>query len=71
MTQNPGQYSGIWSCLSEIVKEEGTSALFAGAVPRMTSIAFGGAIFFGAYEVAKAAITVEMEKKIAAANVES
>ena len=63
MTQSPGQYSSIWSCLTAIVREEGTGALFAGAVPRMTSIAFGGAIFFGAYEIAKAVITTEMEKR--------
>ncbi|CAN0557014.1 unnamed protein product, partial [Ectocarpus sp. 8 AP-2014] len=50
MTQSPGQYAGIGGCLRSILKEEGAGALFAGSVPRMTSIAFGGAIFFGAYE---------------------
>lgn len=67
MTQSPGQYSGIASCLRSIVKDEGPGALFAGATPRMTSIAFGGAIFFGAYETAKAVISVKMEERSAAA----
>ncbi|CAM9486046.1 unnamed protein product [Discosporangium mesarthrocarpum] len=56
MTASPGQYKGVVSCLHTIMKEEGAGALFSGAVPRMTSIAFGGAIFFGAYESAKAVI---------------
>lgn len=66
MTQSPGQYSGIASCLQTIVKEEGAGALFAGVVPRMSSIAFGGAIFFGAYETAKAVISTEFQKRNAA-----
>lgn len=67
MTQGPGQYSGVAGCLKSILKEEGPGALFAGAVPRMTSIAFGGAIFFGAYETAKSVISVKMEERAAAA----
>ena len=67
MTQSPGQYSGVASCLRSIIKDEGPGALFAGATPRMTSIAFGGAIFFGAYETAKAVISVKMEERSAAA----
>ena len=35
----------------------------AGAVPRATSIAFGGAIFFGAYEYSKAAIIAHKAKQ--------
>lgn len=66
MTQSPGQYSGIVSCLQSILKDEGPGALFAGAVPRMTSIAFGGAIFFGAYETAKSLISVKFEERNAA-----
>lgn len=62
MTQSPGQYSGIAGCLKTVVKEEGVGALFAGAVPRMSSIAFGGAIFFGAYETAKAVISDRLAK---------
>ncbi|CAM9964937.1 unnamed protein product [Choristocarpus tenellus] len=62
MTANPGQYKGVGNCLQVILQEEGTGALFAGAVPRMTSIAFGGAIFFGAYETAKAFIVDRQEK---------
>lgn len=71
MTQSPGQYSGVASCLRSIVKDEGAGALFAGAVPRMTSIAFGGAIFFGAYETAKAVISVKLEERSAAAAAEA
>lgn len=67
MTQSPGQYAGIGSCLQSILKEEGAGALFAGAGPRMTSIAFGGAIFFGAYETAKAVISVKMEERATSA----
>lgn len=67
MTQSPGQYAGIGSCLQSILKEEGAGALFAGAGPRMTSIAFGGAIFFGAYETAKAVISVKMDERAASA----
>lgn len=61
MTQSPGQYSGIVNCLQTVVREEGMGALFAGVLPRMSSIAFGGAIFFGAYETAKALISAKME----------
>ncbi|CAM9171814.1 unnamed protein product [Ectocarpus sp. 6 AP-2014] len=67
MTQSPGQYAGIGGCLRSILKEEGPGALFAGSVPRMTSIAFGGAIFFGAYETAKSIISVKMEERATAA----
>lgn len=67
MTQSPGQYAGVGSCLQSILKEEGAGALFAGAIPRMSSIAFGGAIFFGAYESAKAVISVKIEERNAAA----
>eukprot|EP00903_Cladosiphon_okamuranus_P008974 g8585.t1 len=67
MTQGPGQYSGVTGCLRSILKEEGPGALFAGSVPRMTSIAFGGAIFFGAYETAKSVISVKMEERATAA----
>ncbi|CAM9736783.1 unnamed protein product [Phaeothamnion confervicola] len=56
MTQSPGQYRGVVDCLQAIVKDEGPKALFSGMWPRVSSIAFGGAIFFGAYETAKAAI---------------
>uniref|UniRef100_A0A0G4GQC7 Mitochondrial carrier protein n=1 Tax=Chromera velia CCMP2878 TaxID=1169474 RepID=A0A0G4GQC7_9ALVE len=41
------------SCLQYVVKTEGAMALFAGAKQRALSIALGGAVFFGAYEVAK------------------
>lgn len=67
MTQSPGQYAGVTSCLRSILKDEGAGALFAGAVPRMTSIAFGGAIFFGAYETAKSLISAKFDEKNAAA----
>ncbi|KAG5184995.1 mitochondrial phosphate carrier protein [Tribonema minus] len=59
MTQTLGsgtQYLNVMDCLKQVVREEGVGALWAGVVPRMTSIAFGGAIFFGAYEYAKAAL---------------
>lgn len=67
MTQSPGQYAGIGSCLQSILQEEGIGALFAGAIPRMSSIAFGGAIFFGAYETAKSLISATIEERNAAA----
>lgn len=63
MTQSPGQYAGMGSCLRAIIQEEGPAALFAGSVPRMSSIAFGGAIFFGAYETAKAVIATKLEHR--------
>eukprot|EP00953_Heterococcus_sp_UTEX-ZZ885_P024613 13455-Heterococcus_DN1.PRE.1 len=58
MTQAAGsaQYSGVADCLRQVIRDEGAAALWTGVVPRMTSIAFGGAIFFGAYEYAKAAL---------------
>ncbi|CAM9541992.1 unnamed protein product, partial [Chrysoparadoxa australica] len=54
MTQDAGTYKGILDAIATISKQEGIGALYAaGMVPRATSIAFGGAIFFGAYETAK------------------
>jgi solute carrier family 25 S-adenosylmethionine transporter 26 len=53
---------GIGECLQRIVQDEGFSALYSGAVPRMTSIALGGAIFFGTYEFAKKQIILLKEK---------
>lgn len=43
----------ISNTLKEIVRENGYKGLFAGLVPRVTMISFGGLIFFGVYEKTK------------------
>jgi hypothetical protein len=48
------RYRGLGDCLVAIVREEGVWALYKGLVPRVSQIALGGAIFFGAYEAVKA-----------------
>jgi solute carrier family 25 S-adenosylmethionine transporter 26 len=48
----PKRYTGTYSTLSTIAKEEGTAALFKGIGPRVMWITIGGFIFFGAYEQA-------------------
>eukprot|EP00612_Vaucheria_litorea_P001680 CAMPEP_0171455120 /NCGR_PEP_ID=MMETSP0945-20130129/2143_1 /TAXON_ID=109269 /ORGANISM="Vaucheria litorea, Strain CCMP2940" /LENGTH=323 /DNA_ID=CAMNT_0011980299 /DNA_START=1 /DNA_END=969 /DNA_ORIENTATION=+ len=58
-TENTLKYSGVLDCLKQVATDEGIGALWTGVVPRMSSIAFGGAIFFGAYEYAKAAIVAK------------
>ncbi|MED6193281.1 S-adenosylmethionine carrier 1, chloroplastic/mitochondrial [Stylosanthes scabra] len=46
-------YKGIYDCVSTIVKEEGTHALFKGMGPRVLWIGIGGSIFFGVLEKTK------------------
>ncbi|KAK7279786.1 hypothetical protein RJT34_24844 [Clitoria ternatea] len=46
-------YKGICDCVSIIVKEEGTHALFKGIGPRVLWIGVGGSIFFGVLEKTK------------------
>ena len=48
------RYNGIVHGLRRIAREEGPRALFAGITPRVMWISLGGAIFFGAYEAARA-----------------
>lgn len=38
--------------LLSIVRNEGFTALFAGAIPRTLAISFGGAVFLGIYDLA-------------------
>ncbi|XP_047322013.1 S-adenosylmethionine carrier 1, chloroplastic/mitochondrial-like [Impatiens glandulifera] len=47
------QYKGIAHCVTSIVKEEGTAALFKGMGPRVLWIGIGGSIFFSVLERAK------------------
>lgn len=59
MTQsasNP-KYMGIIHGIRTIATEEGPTALMSGVLPRVVWISLGGAIFFGAYEAAKKAVT--------------
>lgn len=59
MTQslsNP-KYLGIIHGIRTIASEEGSAALMSGVVPRVMWISLGGAIFFGAFEAAKKAVT--------------
>eukprot|EP00164_Ancoracysta_twista_P009975 GFYU01014904.1.p1 GENE.GFYU01014904.1~~GFYU01014904.1.p1 ORF type:complete len:341 (-),score=55.31 GFYU01014904.1:126-1148(-) len=51
MTQGENKiYRGTWHCLKSIAKTEGTRGLFAGAVPRVMSIAPLAALAFCIYE---------------------
>ncbi|KAJ1835325.1 S-adenosylmethionine transporter [Coemansia sp. RSA 2706] len=50
--QNP-EYTGIWSTLTRITREEGARALFSGIVPRTVWISIGGFVFLGSYEKVK------------------
>lgn len=59
MTQsasNP-KYLGIIHGIRTIASEEGPATLMSGVVPRVVWISLGGAIFFGAFEAAKKAVT--------------
>jgi len=49
--------------LKRIVEEEGVSALLRGIGPRILWISAGGAVFLGAYELAKDTL-LAMESKI-------
>eukprot|EP00055_Hartaetosiga_balthica_P013508 m.69746 g.69746 ORF g.69746 m.69746 type:complete len:284 (+) comp8284_c0_seq1:210-1061(+) len=44
---------GMFKTLVTVAKTEGIRPLFAGCVPRVAFISFGGAVFFGVYEQAK------------------
>mmetsp|Transcript_5251 Transcript_5251/g.12576 ORF Transcript_5251/g.12576 Transcript_5251/m.12576 type:complete len:275 (-) Transcript_5251:382-1206(-) len=48
----PKRYTGTYTTLAIIGKEEGARALFKGIEPRVMWITIGGFIFFGAYEKA-------------------
>jgi len=50
------KYSGTWSTLSLVAKEEGMAGLFGGLAPRVFWITLGGFVFFGAYEHASNAL---------------
>jgi len=49
--------------LDRIIKDEGPSALLRGIGPRVLWISAGGAVFLGAYELAKD-ILLAMEGKV-------
>lgn len=64
MTQsisNP-KYHGLIHGIQTIAKEEGPKVLLSGMLPRVVWISLGGAIFFGAYEASKKAITPMLQK---------
>lgn len=44
------KYTGTYSTLATVAREEGAAALFSGIAPRVFWITLGGFVFFGAYE---------------------
>jgi solute carrier family 25 (mitochondrial S-adenosylmethionine transporter), member 26 len=48
--------------LTQVVAEEGAGVLLSGLVPRILWISAGGAVFLGAYELAKD-ILISMQKR--------
>ncbi|CAI9777605.1 unnamed protein product [Fraxinus pennsylvanica] len=47
------QYKGIFDCVQNVVREEGSQALLKGIGPRVLWIGIGGSIFFGVLESTK------------------
>ena len=64
MTQGTGDgraYKNVLDCAAKIYREEGAAAFMRGWQPRVTSIAVGGCIFFGALEQAKKVLVPQTE----------
>ena len=57
MVSSNGHYDGVISTIIKIIREEGSSALFKGILPRTIWISIGGSIFLGAYEQCKSLMT--------------
>jgi hypothetical protein len=55
MQTNPGQFSGVFSSTSSILKNEGVAAFWKGAVPTATGMAMENAMAFGVNESLKRA----------------
>mmetsp|Transcript_6503 Transcript_6503/g.19744 ORF Transcript_6503/g.19744 Transcript_6503/m.19744 type:complete len:290 (+) Transcript_6503:138-1007(+) len=52
--KNDGGLRSIQRTMAQVAREEGVRGLFAGILPRVAWISFGGFIFFGGYEYTKA-----------------
>jgi hypothetical protein len=55
MQTNPAVYSGVFTSTSSIMKNEGMSAFWKGAIPTATGMAFENAMAFGVNEALKRA----------------
>jgi solute carrier family 25 (mitochondrial S-adenosylmethionine transporter), member 26 len=60
-SKSAGMYKNAFDCAIRVYREEGAKALFRGWEPRVTWIAVGGCIFFGALEEAKKRLVPKSE----------
>ncbi len=56
MTQRDGYYKNLPDTIMKVFKEEGFTKLFSAFHIRVFNLAFGGVVFFGAYETFRARI---------------